>query len=119
MGFSQRLKHHVEQAVSGGVFKNLNIVDCTTNLSRRLLTDLQNSRAQNHSQSGIGFGALMAACIKGEPCLVEYATTDFQPELKRDKMFFVSMGGGQVLADPFLAFVSRVLWKGKPPSIDD
>jgi hypothetical protein len=38
-------------------------------------------------------------------------TYDFQPEIKRGKLFFVSMGSGQPLADPFLAFVKRVLWK--------
>ena len=27
------------------------------------------------------------------------------------------MGSGQVLADPFLAFVSRVLWQGKQPDV--
>jgi hypothetical protein len=28
------------------------------------------------------------------------------------------MGSGQLLADPFLAFVSRVLWDGKMPTVD-
>lgn len=119
VGLAQRLRHHVEQAISGGVFKNLNIVDCTTNISKRFLTDLTNSLHPNHPQLGIQFGALLATCIKGVPCLVEYATTNFQPEVKKDKMFFVSMGSGQVLADPFLAFVARVLWRGVAPSVDE
>jgi hypothetical protein len=118
VGLSQRLTHHIEQAISGGVFKGSKH-DCTTNISKRLLTDCSNSLVQNHPQQGLRFGALLAATIKGEPCLVEYATTDFQPEIKDDKAFFASMGSGQILADPFLAFVSRVLWKGAMPTVDD
>jgi hypothetical protein len=45
-------------------------------------------------------------------------TYDFQPEIKRGKLFFVSMGSGQPLADPFLAFVKRVLWKDQTPTVD-
>ena len=37
--------------------------------------------------------------------------------IKQDKIFFVSMGC-QTLADPFLAFVARVLWNGSSPSTD-
>jgi hypothetical protein len=29
------------------------------------------------------------------------------------------MGSGQVLADPFLAFVSKVLWKNRMPTVDE
>lgn len=32
-------------------------------------------------------------------------------------MHFVSMGSGQALADPFLAFVSRVFWKNETPTV--
>ncbi len=119
VGLYQRLMHHIEDAIKGGVFKNLSPHDCVTNISRRVLTDFANSHVSNHPHEGLRFGALLAVAIKDEPCLVEYATTDFQPELKKDELFFVSMGSGQVLADPFLAFVSRVLWEGKMPSVED
>ena len=118
VGLSQRLSTHVELAVKGGVFKNLKLDECTTNISKRFLTDCGNSLVQNHPQRGIGFGAMIAALIQGEPRLIEYGTTDFQPEIKKDKLFFVSMGSGQMLADPFLAFISRVLWKDTSPSVE-
>jgi hypothetical protein len=57
--------------------------------------------------------------LKDGPFLAEFATNDFQPEIKTDKLFFVSMGSGQMLADPFLAFVSKVLWKNKMPAVDE
>jgi hypothetical protein len=59
----------------------------------------------------------MAAPLDGTAQLIEFSTSDFQPEIKTDQLHFVSMGSGQVLADPFLAFISRVLWAGKTPDV--
>ena len=59
----------------------------------------------------------MAAAVKDGPFLAEFGTTDFQPEIKTGKLFFVSMGSGQMLANPFLAFVCRVLWDSKMPDV--
>lgn len=118
VGNTQRLHHHVEAAIKGSVFRNLDKIEAATNISKRLLTDFASSCMPTHPQHGLGFGALVAAPIKGEPCLIEYASNNFQPELKQDKLFYVSMGSGQPLADPFLAFVSRVLWKDNLPDVE-
>lgn len=118
VGYSQRLTEHIEAAIAGGVFNNMNWRECTTNISRRVLSDLQNSLASRHPTQGIGYGALLAAAIQNEPCLVEYGTTDFQPEIKTGNLFFVTMGSGQVLADPFFAFVTRVLWGNQMPDVE-
>ena len=70
-------------------------------------------------EEGLRFGALLAAGnSKSGPFLIEYGPTDFQPEIKTGKLFFVSMGSGQILADPFLAFVTRVIWKSEMPTVD-
>jgi hypothetical protein len=119
IGYAQRLHEHIEAALKGGVFTNFAVRECTTNVSKRFLSDLAGSMASSNSQNGIGFGALIAAALKDGPFLAEFAANDFQPELKTEKLFFVSMGSGQVLADPFLAFVSKVMWKGKMPTVDD
>lgn len=118
IGFSQRLHHHVAAAIDGGVFKNFDVRECCNNISKRFLTDLGNTNAYRHPQHGVGFGALMGCALKNEPCLVEFGTTDFQSEIKKEKLFFASMGSGQMLADPFLAFVTRVLWRGQMPTVD-
>jgi hypothetical protein len=119
IGYSQRLHYHVKEAIRGHVFKNYDSRECTNNISKRFLTELGNSMANWHPQEGVRFGALIAANLKDGPCLAEFGTNDFQPEIKGEKIFFVSMGSGQMLADPFLSFVSRVLWKGKMPTVDD
>jgi hypothetical protein len=118
VGLSQRLIHHVTAAIGGGVFKNLSANDGLSNVSKRFITDLTNSNHPHHPAAGFQFGGLLACCIKNEPYLVEYDTVNFQPEIKKDKLFFVSMGSGQVLADPFLAFVARVLWKNTMPPVE-
>jgi Proteasome subunit len=118
IGYSQRLHDHIEMAVRGGVFKQQNRRECFTNISKRFLSDLQSSMAQVNPQTGIGFGAIVALVHSNTPYLVEFGSKDSQYEEKDGKIFFVSMGSGQILADPFLAFVNRVLWQGQIPSLE-
>lgn len=82
------------------------------------MTDFGESKVQMSPQHGLGFGALLAMVVGNEPYLVEFASTDFQPEIKVPPLFYVSMGSGQALADPFLAFVDRVLWKRTMPNVE-
>lgn len=64
------------------------------------------------------FGALLAfPAGGGEFALCEYQVSNFQPELKTHKCCYVSMGSGQMLADPFLAFIHDIFWKGGPPDL--
>jgi hypothetical protein len=119
IGYAQRLHEHIEAAIKGGVFTNFAARECTGNISKRFITDLVGSMAPMGGQNGIGFGALIATHLKDGPLLAEFGTNDFQPEVKTDKLFFVSMGSGQMLADPFLAFVSKVLWKSKMPTVEE
>jgi hypothetical protein len=60
---------------------------------------------------------MLAAPVGDRAELVEFGLLDFQPERKTGNIHFVSMGSGQILADPFLAFVSRVLWGGRQPDV--
>jgi hypothetical protein len=118
IGHCQRLHHHVEEAINGGVFRGPKLRETITNISRRVLNDFQNSFVPTYGNDGLRFGALVAAVHNNEPFLVEYATTDFQPEIKQGNLCFVSMGSGQLLADPFLAFVNRVMWRNSIPTVD-
>jgi hypothetical protein len=113
IGYTQRLHHHIDAAIKGGVFGNFTARDATINIPHRFLPDLHESKAPTWGQEGYRFGALIAAAVKDGPFLAEFGTTDFQPELKTGKTFFVSMG-----PDPFLAFVCRVLWGGEMPDVD-
>jgi hypothetical protein len=63
------------------------------------------------------YGALVAAPIEDDGCLIEFAVADFQPEIKTAKLNFVAMGSGQMLAEPFLSFVARTFWESKMPDV--
>ncbi len=118
VGYSQRLNSLIEAAAKGNVFANLSAREATTNISKKFITDLQESKAPSWPQEGWRFGGLLAAADKDGPYLAEFSTLDFQAEMKTGKIFFGSMGSGQMLADPFLAFVCRVLWKSEMPTVD-
>ena len=117
VGYTQRMHYHLDRAITAGGFLASPKHERPQLLCKRFLSDLQASLAPSHPQVGIRFGALLATEISEEPCLIEYAADTFQPEYKEQKMFYASIGSGQPLADPFLAFVSRVLWKSTPPDV--
>lgn len=41
------------------------------------------------------------------------------PEQVSDELPFVALGSGQQIADPFLAFLKRVLWKNREPTLPE
>ena len=65
------------------------------------------------------YSALVGFPCDGKPYLYEFAGPGaFQPELKDpDDLWFVSMGSGQPIADPFLALFRDIFWKSGPPSL--
>jgi len=70
------------------------------------------------------YGALIAySCKSGggasAPHLVEFAATDFQPEFKNKNLWYVSMGSGQSIIDPFLGLFREVFWGDDPPTVQE
>jgi hypothetical protein len=94
-------------------------IECAREIARATIKDFEHTGVPRHppQQGGLGFGALMAAPLDGVAQLIEFGLLDFQPEIRKERLHFVSMGSGQLLTDPFLAFVSRVLWGSEPPNV--
>lgn len=65
------------------------------------------------------YGALVAFPCKSGPHLVEYAVADFQPEFKSKNLWYVSMGSGQTIIDPFLGLFREVFWGDSPPTVQE
>lgn len=61
---------------------------------------------------------LIALATRGSPHLIQF---DYQcaPEMATDDLPFVAIGSGQSIADPFLAFLRKVFWKDRLPSLSD
>lgn len=56
---------------------------------------------------------LLAVPVQGVPCLFQFDQQG-APEAASDDLPFMSIGSGQAIADPFLAFLRRIFW---PPGI--
>ena len=65
------------------------------------------------------YGALVGFPIGNQPFLCELAVADFQPEFKDKGIWYVSMGSGQPITDPFLALMRSVFWTNGLPSVQD
>lgn len=80
----------------------------TANLIRPLVGDASSSLCKS----------LVAMHVRKQPCLF---TFDFNgaPERATSELPFVSMGSGQSIADPFLAFLKRLLWQNHQPTLPE
>jgi 20S proteasome alpha/beta subunit len=66
------------------------------------------------------YGALVAfVAADKRPYLCELDPNNLQPELKNDRMWYVSLGSGQLIVDPFLALMRQAFWSDGPPSLAD
>jgi hypothetical protein len=74
VGYGQRLQHHLDKAVNGGGFTTAAKHERAQLLCKRFIEDLQSSFAPAFPPHGLGFGALLATEISGEPSLIEFAT---------------------------------------------
>jgi len=68
--------------------------------------------------SSVLTSTVIAIMIDGEPTLIQFDQQG-SPECATDDLRFVSIGSGQPLADPFLAFLRRIFWSSKPPTLSD
>ena len=113
IGLGQRFVHQVSTAWTKNEFKGEPIEACRTMCARGI-----NDFAETKAPMG-QFGALVAFPLKNKLNLCEFATTDFQPELKSERLWYVSMGSGQLIVDPFLGFMRKVFWTDGPPTHQD
>ena len=119
VGLSQRFAHCVQELWDADHFTN-NLWDCLQGISASTVQNFQSTNVPYRGPpDGFGLGALLAAPIENNAHLVEFGIADFQPELKDGKITFVAMGSGQMLAEPFVAFVRRVLWADGEPNVQE
>jgi hypothetical protein len=118
VGLGQRVGAIIKDAHDNKNHFRKPCMDCCKEITKAVIADFKSTNVLFHGQDGYGFGTLVAGPFGSSHELVEFGPMDFQPEVKQEKIFFVSMGSGQTLADPFLAFVARVLWGNAAPTTD-
>lgn len=114
VGLGQRFQAIVAAERPAFQFHKKSAVEIVRHISGSTSNDFASTRAP-HGQ----FGALMAFPCKDTFALCEFAITDFQPELKTQNLWYVSMGSGQPITDPFLGMFRRVFWKGGMPKVKE
>ena len=70
------------------------------------------------AQAGAVTTTLVALATKNEPHLIQF-DSQCNPEIATYDLPFVSIGSGQLIADPFLAFLKRIFWKDRSPSVPE
>ena len=113
LGLGQRFVDIVREGWNGKLFEAKGI-DVGRSLAQKTLSDFSQTGVQQRS-----YGSLIAAPCKKKAELIEFRIIDFQPEVKDNDNWYVSMGSGQYVADPLLGFVRKTFWGDNPPNLQD
>ncbi len=113
VGLGQRFCGHVQNQYTQHLFQKNHLTVGVT-LSRETINDFIETKVKTSQ-----YGALLACPIKNRFYLCEFSVLDFQPEWKDESLWFVSMGCGQTITDPFLGLMRRVFWGDSMPNVAD
>ncbi len=94
-------------------------IDLGKRLSSFGIKDFVDTHIQPHSHHGFGYGCLVGF-YKGKGVhLLELGTRDFQPEFLGGEAPFCTMGSGQRITDPFMAFLRKHYFASGPPTVKE
>jgi 20S proteasome alpha/beta subunit len=113
-GLGQRFEAIVRGLRNQAAWTAASHLDIAKNISRITLEDMASTRLNPG-----GFGALLAFPCRGSYHLYELDAETFQPEFKRPETWFVSMGSGQPIVDPFFGLLSRTLFRENSPRLGE
>ena len=112
VGLGQRFNHIVGTKTKGKTYlSSMSAIEVGKDFSRAAIEDFKYTCV-----SPGNYGALVAIVCKNAPTLIEFSLGSFQPEIKDKDCWYVSMGSGQLVADPLLGFMRRVFWGDAPPN---
>jgi hypothetical protein len=115
VGLGQRFTRCIETAWNNNQFSISSDIEMGKKLAAVGILDFAATQVKQGS-----YGALVAIPVKKKPCLYELSSDNFQPELKTERLWYVSMGCGQPITDPFLAFIRDIFWiDGNLPNINE
>ena len=113
-GYAQRFHNVVESLWNNNEFSGKTPMEIAKRLSIAGLADFQETQTRQ-----LDLACLVAYVANKNPVLCELSSSvGFQPEIKEeDDIWFVSVGGGQSIVDPFLGFLRSVFWKDGAPKL--
>lgn len=115
-GLSQRFSNVIQSYSNNG---NLQSKD-----HHQIVKDLCIHGINNFTQTGLNiggfdYGSLLAFVSQDKMHLCEFQLGNLQPEFKTKDLWYVSMGSGQSIADPFLGFLRDIFWEDEQPTIEE
>jgi len=126
IGMSQLISDVVERQFNAQIDKkNLSSTQSMSHLGKCIYEEtkhLSQSAAllaqagMRHVQMEVGCRSLVALPIGNRPCMIQFGETG-APEEATHELCCVALGSGQPIADPFLAFMKRILWSDHAPSL--
>ncbi len=116
VGLGQRFNLVVEELWNNGKFVDKAPMEIGKLLAYSGLMDFKETEITHFDLT-----CLVAYVSNEKPVLCELSSSaNFQPELKEeDDLWFVSIGSGQRIVDPFLGFLRSVFWKDSTPSLQE
>ena len=112
VGLAQRLQQIVQANCDSETFAHSGFVDIGVEVCKNAVYNFSLTRVPAGS-----IGALLAFWGKDGPGLIEFGQADFQPEVKNEDIWWVSMGSGQRIADPVLALLANGFCSDGPPRL--
>jgi hypothetical protein len=117
IGLNQRFTAIAQQLSDNKVFGGMQQQSAVA-IGKQLSADGIRDFSETGAKLG-SYGALVAFPCGPKLYLCELAVIDFQPELKDSNVWYVSMGSGQPIVDPFLGFLRKVFWRDTPPRLNE
>jgi len=114
VGLGQRFISVVQKEHEGRVLEGKSGLEVAKIFSRKAIDDFLETHAPANS-----YGALVAYPTGSKSNLCEFAVKDFQPEMKNENIWYVSMGSARFITDTFLAFIREVFWNNGIPNVND
>jgi len=127
IGVSQVITSELTKLSETGYFsKNVTPIESMMTISRTIsaqVKDIIESAQRLVPLVGQGEAAMTVLCKSLVGVVVRKQVHLFQfdyggaPEQATNEAPFVALGSGQAMADPFLAFLKRILWKDRRPTL--
>ena len=115
IGLGQRFSYQIKKAWDTNKLKGPPIEVAKT-MSALGISDFIDTKWVDRGQ----YGALVAFPAEKKSHLCEFQLRDFQPELKTEHLWYVSVGSGQLIVDPFLGLIRKIFWaNGQPTTYQD
>lgn len=128
IGLSQRIEAelirlHQESAFAGKLPVEVGVIVRNSLWSNILEREFQIAAIAEKVVSQVALQSMLCSTLLAIPVgeHAEVITFDQQgsPELASQELPFATIGIGQQIADPFLAFLKRVFWPTRPPTISE